>query len=299
MNEIPYIDRATKTARLEKVYGGFWLRLLTSNPIGRWVASLIARRPLFSRLVGAWQRQKFTRFKIPAFVARFEIDATEFTQPMSSFSSFDDFFTRHLTLAARPLDQTLNSAVMPADGRYKFFENIKENFPLFVKGNEIAFHSLLPDQEILKPFLGGTLILGRLSPVDCHRFYSPDQTTANPCQPIEGLLYPVNPMATRQSGSILARNRKTLVTLNTENFGRVLMIAIGATCVGSIHMTYSSNCPLKRGQELGYYSFGGSAIILLFGPKKLQLAEDLQKLSEQPLEIYCRKGQILGTKPSL
>lgn len=296
LNGIHYIDRMSKTTRSEKIYGGFLLRLLTNNRLGKWVTAFIARRPLFSHLVGRWQRQRFTRHKISAFVKRFGIDSSEFAQPISNFSSFNDFFMRHLSAESRPIDHLNDSAIIPADGRYKFFERIEESFPLFIKGNEILFSSLLPNSELLYPFLGGTLILGRLSPVDCHRFYSPDRAVAASPMPIEGALYPVNPLATGQDGSILARNRKTLIELQTENFGKVLIIAIGATCVGSIHMTYEPGRSLKKGAELGCYSFGGSAIIMLFAPRALKLALDLRQLAEQPLEIYCKKGQFLGAR---
>ncbi len=296
LNEVSYIDRVSKTTRLEKIYGGFLLRLLTGNRLGRWAIAHIAQRPFFSKLVGAWQRQRFTRHKIRAFVDRFEIDSSEFVKPIARFTSFNDFFMRHLSDQSRPIDDESDAAIIPADGRYKFFEKIGASFPLFVKGNEITLTSLLPDPEMLKPYLGGTLVLGRLSPVDCHRFYSPDRATADAPLPIEGLLYPVNPLATRQSGSILARNRKVLIPLQTENFGKVLFIAIGATCVGTIHATYQTSTSLKKGQEIGYYSFGGSALIMLFGPGVLDLAQDLRQLAQQPLEIYCRKGQLMGKR---
>lgn len=296
--EIEVIDRATKTPFEERVYGGFWVRLIYTSSFGRWLAPRIARWPLISKLYGLWQRQRLTRGKIAPFVERFGIDEGEFLKPLEAFQSFNDFFVRELRPQARPISSTPRAAIIPADGRYKFFEGIGPEIALFVKGNELFLGDLLSGFANVRDYLGGTLILGRLCPLDCHRFYSPSRAQIGSPHTFEGLLYSVNPLATSQNGAILARNRKTILSLNSEDFGQFLLIAIGATCVGTVHLTYPRGSFVERGQELGYYSFGGSALIALFRPGTLQLAGDLQRLSAQPREIYCKIGQDLGVAQS-
>lgn len=295
MAKIEVIDRATKNTFQEQVYGGFWVRLLYTNSVGRWLAPKIARWPLLSKLYGIWQRQRFTRRKIGRFVERFGIDASEFLRPIDAFESFNAFFVRELNPKARPIAGALGQAIIPADGRYKFFESIGPEIALYVKGNELVLSDLLAGFANIDDYLGGTLVLGRLCPLDCHRFYSPSQARVAPPHTLDGLLYSVNPLATSQKGGILARNRKTILSLESEDFGQFLLIAIGATCVGSVHLTYSTHSTVQRGQELGYYSFGGSALISLFRPNTLKLAKDLKLLCEQPKEIYCQIGQTLGS----
>ncbi len=294
--DIQLIDRTSHQILEEKIFGGRWVRLIYTTRWGQWLAPKIARWPWLSRVYALWQRQRFTRRKIRPFVESFELDASEFACAIEKFKSFNDFFTRKLTPKARPIDPDVDAAILPADGRYKFYENIEEDIPLFVKGNTLSIASLLASDPQCTKYLGGTLILARLSPVDCHRFFAPAAGRISSPVEIPGLLYSVNPLATRRKGSILARNRRVLMRMHTEMFGEILLIAIGATCVGSIHATYSPNEPVRRGEEIGYYSFGGSAFALLFQSGALCLASDLEKLARQPSEIYCQYGQKLGTR---
>lgn len=295
MPNIQIIDRVSQRLLEEKIYGGRWVQLIYTTRWGRWFAPKIASWPLLSRAFALWQRQRFTHRKIRPFVAHFAIDPSEFVCPMEKFTSFDDFFTRKLSPTARPIDSDPDAVIIPADGRYKFYENVDAEISLFVKGNTLSIKSLLESDAQWTRYLGGTLVLGRLSPVDCHRFFSPATGQIAPPLEIPGLLYSVNPIATKRQGSILARNRRVLMRLRSDAFGEILLIAIGATCVGSIHATYPPNQHLVRGEEIGYYSFGGSAFALLFEKNTLQLAADLRHLARQPQEIYCRYGQKLGT----
>ena len=72
------------------------------------------------------------------------------------------------------------------------------------------------------------------------------------------------------------------------------MIEIGATCVGSIQQTYQAHTDLQKGAEKGYFAFGGSSVITLFEPGRVQLAEDLVDWSSKNIELYARMGTPLG-----
>ena len=69
----------------------------------------------------------------------------------------------------------------------------------------------------------------------------------------------------------------------------------GATNVGSIVQTYQPGKPVAKGEEKGYFEFGGSSTLLLFEPGRVQLSPDLQEQSRQQRELYARVGDRLGT----
>ena len=81
-----------------------------------------------------------------------------------------------------------------------------------------------------------------------------------------------------------------MITRMEADFGNYLIVEVGATCVGSIHQTYAADQRVKKGDEKGYFSFGGSAMVLLFEPGTIQLSDDLLREDE----VRCQMGQPLG-----
>jgi phosphatidylserine decarboxylase len=70
---------------------------------------------------------------------------------------------------------------------------------------------------------------------------------------------------------------------------------IGATNVGSINQTYAPGQPVQRGDEKGFFAFGGSATATIFEPGRVKLAEDLVEQTSLGRELYARMGTKMGT----
>ena len=104
----------------------------------------------------------------------------------------------------------------------------------------------------------------------------------------------VNPIALRKNIEILTENKRMITHLKTEHFRTVLYIEVGATYVGSIHQTFEAEKHYGKGEEKGYFSFGGSCIILLFEPFRVQFDADLLEASEEGIEVLGKMGQSLG-----
>ena len=98
-----------------------------------------------------------------------------------------------------------------------------------------------------------------------------------------------DPIALRQNIRILATNKRSVTELNTQQFGKVLLIEIGATGVGSICQTYSSGATVQKGDEKGFFKFGGSSTITIFEPGRIRFDQDLIEHSVQH-EVYARMG---------
>jgi phosphatidylserine decarboxylase len=107
-------------------------------------------------------------------------------------------------------------------------------------------------------------------------------------------LFSVSPIALAKQLAYLWTNKRTLTQLQTEDFGTILILEIGATCVGSIHQTYTPNQPVEKGAEKGYFAFGGSSTITIFEAGKVTLAKDLLENTSKQIELYARIGSAMG-----
>lgn len=293
---IPYIDRETKNRAYEPVWGGACLKALYHKKKGlRWLqkaAIHLLSIPFVSRLWGFLHDLPISKKRIRSFCEEFHIDTSECELSIDQFTSFNHFFVRTLKKEARPNNEESNSILVPADARYSFFENVGKETSLTIKGIEWDLEKLLGSAEQAEKFYGGTLVLARLCPLDCHRFYFPFSGCAEATRLIKGPLFSVNPIATKERPWIFWTNKRTITLVQMPKGHFYAMVEIGATNCGSIHQTFAPG-PVEKGQEKGYFKLGGSSIALLFEPDTFHLEEDLK--GTNGLEIYCKIGQKLGS----
>lgn len=302
MSEIIYFDRRTKTEEKEKVYGQSFLELLYGNGIlarcfSFLLRPLFAKIPLLSRLYGGIQKSRISRCKIKPFIQTFKVDSSEFLDSVGSFTSFNDFFIRRLNPQCRPITSGRDVAVFPADARYLVFPNIDQADGFWVKGKKFSLPTFLQNEALAARYAKGAMAIARLCPIDYHRFHFPCACTAGKAHLINGPLYSVNPIALKQNIEYLSENKRMVTLLKTEDFGDVLSVEIGATYVGSIHQTYAPENSYAKGDEKGYFAFGGSCLILLFEPGKIIFDQDLIDYSAKKMEVRGLLGDSLGRAP--
>lgn len=259
---------------------------------------IVSRVSLFSKAYGWWQSQPWTKSKVEPFIEKYHINDSEFVRRASSFKSFNDFFTRKLKTQARPIDGRRNVAVIPADARYWFYQDISEVDGFVVKGKKFDIGKLLNDSRLAEKYAKGSMAIARLCPSDYHRYHFPCSGIPSPSDLINGYLYSVNPLALQYNLSIFTENKRTLCHFRTDEFGEVLILDVGATFVGAIHQTYKPGAGQDKGSEKGYFSFGGSCLILLFEPGKIKFDQDLVAASKSGKEIRCLMGQSMGSIPA-
>ena len=292
---IHFYNRYTKHLETEAVYGDGFLKWAYGNPLGRISVDLIVKRAFFSHFYGWWMDRPSTVAKVKPFVESFGLDAQEFAKKMDEFTSFNDFFSRELKSEARPIADDRDAVVFPADGRHLGFQDLSRVEHVFVKGQSFDLDALLGDAHLANRYRNGSAVLSRLCPTDYHRFHFSVEGNAGQTQLINGDLYSVNPMALRQNLNYLCENKRALTSVRTDRCGEVLIMEIGATNVGSILQTFQSDASLQRkGQEKGYFRFGGSATMTFFEPGVVKLAQDLRTHSANGIELYARMGDIMG-----
>jgi phosphatidylserine decarboxylase len=294
MNTITYYDRYQDRTCTEQVYGDKYLRWTYGTLGGKVALASAIKRAWFSRWYGWRMDQPGSRNKIGPFIEQYELDPTEFVRSPDEFEHFNAFFCRKLRPEARPLDADPSVVVFPADGRHLCVSDISKSKGLFVKGEMFDLESLLADTGLAQQYKHGSLVLSRLCPVDYHRYHFPIGGRAAATRLINGPLYSVNPIALRKNIHILTTNKRAITILDTESIGRVLLLEVGATCVGSICQTFQDNSEVCKGDEKGYFRFGGSSTITIFEPGQVEFDEDLLANSSQQTEIYGRVGDHMG-----
>ena len=174
------------------------------------------------------------------------------------------------------------------------YQNIDKVDGFVVKGKKFSIAKLLQNNLLAASYEGGSMMIARLCPTDYHRYHFPCDGVPGEPKLINGPLWSVNPIALHKNIEIFTENKRVITEIETEKFDKILYIEVGATCVGSIHNTFKPHRPVKKGDEKGYFSFGGSAIILLFKHNCIRLDHDLVRNSEEHLETLCQMGQSLG-----
>lgn len=293
--EIVYIDRKTKAKVVEKVYGHQGLMFLYGSKswVRRAFCALLSKVALFSYFYGYLQKRSFTSRKVKPFVAHYGVDASEFVT--QNFHSFNDFFIRKLKKECRPIASGANRLAMPADGRYLVFPRIHH---FSIKGKVFDLYSFLQDPILARRFQHGSMAMVRLCPIDYHRFHFPCDGVPDPARLIKGHLYSVNPIAWHRRFSIFSENKRMVTEIETTSFGTILYVEIGATMVGSIRQTFTPNKLVHKGDEKGYFEFGGSCIVMLFEKGQIEFDADLVENTSQGFETLGRFGEGMGTNGS-
>lgn len=293
--DIFFIDRTSKEQKKEQIPCKSCLEILyTNNPLGWLLKPIFGRWPWISRVYGKLQDRPSSKKKINPFIEKYKIDPSEFLEPVDSFSTFNKFFTRKLRPETRPIENGNDVAILPADGRYRVYQEIHHSEGFVIKGEKFSLSELLKDQSLADSYAQGAMVITRLAPVDYHRFHFPCSGTPSSPKLVNGPLYSVNPIALKHNIDILSENKRTITHLHTPQFGIVLYIEIGATNVGSIVQTFEPEKHYAKGDEKGYFSFGGSCIILLFEPDKIQFDQDLIEVTKRGIETLGRFGQSMG-----
>jgi len=280
------------------------LKLMYSTRSGRSAVESGQVRKLLTHL-SVLQGKKYddprSKKEIPHFIEFHALNEAEILEPLDSFKNFNEFFYRKLKPDARVIAEPNNPkvAVSPADCRLHVFPTITSATELWIKGKNFTLENLFKNGSLSSKFDNGSLVIARLAPQDYHRFHIPIDCTIGHTTHIDGALYTVNPVAIEHPVDVYTENVRNVTLLDSKEFGVVGYISVGATMVGSIRITSQEGQTVSKGDEHGYFAFGGSTVLLLFEPGTIVFDSDLIVNSEKPVETLVKMGSSIGrsTKP--
>jgi phosphatidylserine decarboxylase len=215
-----------------------------------------------------------------------------------AFSCFNDFFVREY---ARPFGADVappSTCVSPSEGKLLILRNLNPQKSFRVKRSTFHLEDLLASRQLSAQFVGGTAVLCRLGLSDYHHFHFPVAGIPHPARAIKGKLYAGGPYGMRWPTSFYADNYRMVTLIDSDLFGPVAQIEIGAFTVGSIRQQYTPGQHVRRGDKKGYFELGGSTIVLIFAAGTIVIDADLCQYGEQEIETRVRIGDTLGCTPS-
>ena len=290
--QIKFIDRKTGEVITEAPPAEGLLKFLYDNPFGKTTLLPIAKRKFISEIYGRRMDRPSSVRNIRSFVDQLDIDMSESLKSIEEFSSFNDFFYRALKPSARPLAEGF---VSPGDGRLLAFEKVSEVNSFYVKGSPFTVKAFLKDDDLAKSYQDASLLILRLAPNDYHRFHFPWSGVPSKTRKISGSYYSVSPYALAGNFTrVFCENKREYCILQTEEKGEILLAPVGATMVGGIVETYKPQQAVRKGDEMGYFKFGGSTIVILIDSDKLQIDSDILKNTRNKMETYVKMGERIA-----
>ena len=267
----------------------FAVNAFYGNPIGRGVVKVFSM-PIFSKAAGKFLDGKTSRVMIKKFVHKNDIDVDEFEN--RKYISFNDFFTRKRK--ELKVKNEKNVLISPSDARLMALK-IDEDGIFNIKGANYNISDLLDEDIIYKDYIGGDLLIFRLCKDDYHRYHYIDNGVQAKSVFIPGTLNTVRPIALRKV-KVFKRNAREYTVLHTENFGDVIEVEVGAILVGKIVNIFHDDHKFKKGEEKGYFEFGGSTIVLMFKKEVIDLDKDIVDNSNEDIETLVKVGSKIGVK---
>ena len=293
---IQIYNRKTKSYEEEQVVGKKYLEWIYDSLIGKNLTEIFFFKKLFSKLYGLYCDTKLSANKINTFINDYNIDINLSLKKANEFDSFNDFFARKLTSSARKINLDPNVLISPADGRLTCYTDISIDNLVQVKNITYSLRKLINDDNIANNYENGVCLILRLAPTDYHRFHFIDSGIPSKSHFINGFYYSVNPIALKNISNLFCENKREWTLFKSDNFGEVLMIEVGATCVGSIIQTYEPGVRINKGDEKGYFKFGGSTIILFFKKDIVKIDDDILQQSDLGFESKVCFGESIGHK---
>ncbi|CAK0785085.1 hypothetical protein CVIRNUC_008291 [Coccomyxa viridis] len=281
--------------------------LITSVQLGflhaTWIGQQLARTSLLKWYL-AWSSAELgmkydspeSAALIQRFIEAYGVDMSDVQGSPQDYRTLNAFFSRQLRPGARPIHEPGNAshAVQPTDARLMVFESVSEATTLWIKGEHFNLRSLCNNMWKAERLDGCSLVISRLAPQDYHRFHAPCDGSVRRVEHVSGTYYSVKPVAVKSPIDVYDCNKRSILELDSHQFGPVLYIAIAAVQVGSIQLSVESCDSVKKGQELGSFLYGGSTVITLFRRGAIKYDADLQHNSRERIETLVRMGTSLG-----
>ena len=247
--------------------------------------------PIVSRAAGWFLSTRLSKGLIAPFIRSNHIDMSQF--PEEDYASYNAFFSRKIKPELRPVTMDPDALISPCDSKLTVLPVTREGV-FTLKNTQYTVQSLLQNAELARKYEGGLALIFRLTVDDYHRYcYIADgEKTAN--IHIPGVLHTVNPIA-NDVYPIYVQNSREYSLLHTASFGDVLMMEVGALLVGKI-VNHHGEAHVQRGQEKGYFQFGGSTVVLLLEKGRTLVDEDILRNSREGHETIVKMGEKIGQK---
>lgn len=264
------------------------LNMLYGNVLGRLLLKLLTA-PMVSRAVGSFLSTKASCALIKPFVRKHCIDMSQY-EPVR-YCSYNDFFTRRIRTSARSVDPEPLHLISPCDSKLTVLPITQDGY-FKLKHTSYTVATLLHSQELAVAYESGYVMIFRLTVDDYHRYCYVADGDKECNVYIPGILHTVNPIA-NDYFPIYKENSREYTILHSKEFGDIIMMEVGALLVGKI-VNHHGKTHVRRGQEKGFFQYGGSTLVLLVKPNTVQIDTDILENSSLGIETIVQYGEKIG-----
>ena len=249
-----------------------------------------ASAPSVSRACGRFLDSKASQGLAKSYIKKYHIDTNDYYG--APYRSFNSCFTRKIKEEMRPIAKDPSALISPCDGHLSAYK-VTRGTVLPIKQSSYTIASLLEDPALAERYTDGTCLVFRLNVDNYHRYCYIDNGSKGENHFIPGQLHSVRPVALEKV-PVFVRNSREYSVMETEHFGTVTQVEVGAMLVGKIKNYHEAYTP-RRGEEKGLFEYGGSTIILLFEKGQIQLDEALFSDTLNHVERTVRLGESIGS----
>jgi len=265
------------------------LNFLYNTALGRLLLKPLCSRVL-SKICGAFLSCRLSKPLIKGFVKNNGIKLSDYES--DNFKCFNDCFCRKIKPALRPIDNEKTHFISPCDGLLSIY-NITDETVLPIKQSSYTVSELLGGDEVYKKYKDGICLVFRLCVDHYHRYCYLDNLKKGKNVFIKGKLHTVRPIALERY-PVFVQNCREYTVMETENFGTVTQIEVGAMLVGKIKNNHGEG-EFSRGEEKGMFLYGGSTIVVLVEKDRLHINKTYFEETENGNETPVKMGECLFT----
>ena len=265
---------------LQKMYG---------TALGRKLLSVLVQ-PVVSKIAGRFMDSGLSAVLVSPFVQKNHIDLSQYEK--MEFTSYNDFFTRKIRPSSRPFAEAAEAFTAPCDSKLSVYP-ITEEAQFCIKDTQYTMESLTRSKRVAKEYEGGILCVFRLTVDDYHRYAFVDDGELSREFHIPGVYHTVNPVA-GEYYPIYKENTREFCIQKSRHFGHLLLMEVGALLVGRI-VNHDIEQTVSRGEEKGYFEFGGSTVIVAVQAGQVRIDEDIWQNSAEGIETVVKQGEKIGT----
>lgn len=217
--------------------------------------------PAASALLKTFSQSRASKPLILPFARVFQLNLKEMGQDIKTYESLHALFTRRLHESARSVDNSTDTLVSPVDGVVSALGKISPGQTFFIKNQLYQLEKILGSKEKAEVYQNGYFFVLYLSPSHYHRIHYPVDGELRRRWALGETSFPVNRLGELWGNQPFSSNYRIITEADCE-FAKVAMVKVGALNINSIELTNSAR-QFSKGDELGYFSFGSTVVLLL------------------------------------
>ena len=196
------------------------------------------------------------------------------------FTSWNDFFTRKFKAGQRPVASPDDDAVIVSaceSTPYAIAKHVAREDEFWVKSQPYSVRDMLANDPSAGEFVGGTVYQAFLSPFNYHRWHSPVSGRIVKAINVAGTYFseaecegedPAGPNNSQRYITHVATRAIIHIEADDPTIGQMVVMPVGMAEVSScvIDPRITPGARVEKGEELGYFQYGGSTYCLVFRP---------------------------------